>query len=398
MSLDFQQIRQQVVHLGEQVLQRQVRLENLRVHAQSLLGKYAGEISELRQQAQLVVRLYDPALRCALPVSENLNARFPLPALPVEATVLAADGSQIFMDRHAEVQYGLVNAGAIQMRHGSPESPSTHVRSQLFYHDDLERMTDAALALRRDVDERRLLAELAGQAPPPVITFTDGPMELWGALAEGGEAASAFQQSLEQYLEILEQLHNLGTTTAGYVDRPGADLVIRLLEIGLILEQAKENPVDLAQIRKMRPLQGLTDLDIYIDLLLPGERSAVFALQSKSARQYSGALALHFFYLNVGADSHPYLARVEIPEWVAQNPEMLDNLQAILVYQSRMMGPRQYPYLLHRAHETAVVTHAEQEQVTQMIVSELQRHGFAGRGLSHKQASKDSPKRTRHGL
>ena len=121
-----------------------------------------------------------------------------LPPLPAEASILAADGSRIFMDRHAEVQYGLVNTGAILMRHGSALPPVTHVVSTLLYHEAFDRMTDATLALRRDLDERRQLAELAAQADPPVVTFTDGPMELWGAVNEGGEQASQFQKSLEE--------------------------------------------------------------------------------------------------------------------------------------------------------------------------------------------------------
>jgi len=397
MSLDFQQVRQQVQQLGAEALQRMVHLENLRTQADELLGQYAEQVDELRQRVQTVVRLYDPALRCALPMREGLKTRRALPPLPTEASILAADGSQIFMDRHAEVQYGLVNAGAILMRHGTALPPETHVVSTLLYHESFERMTEATLALRRDLDERRLLAELASQAVPPVVTFTDGPMELWGAANEGGEQATQFQQSLEQYLEALQRLYALGTITAGYVDRPGADLVVRLLEVALLLEHAKAGAVDLKQIRKLRPLQGITDLELYRHILQSGERSAVFAMQSQSARQYEDALALHFFYLNVGTEREAYLARVEIPAWVAEDPVQLDTLHAILVSQCRIMGPRPYPYLLHRAHETAVVSFDEKEQVTQMVINELLSRGVQVPHRSHKQSAKDAGKRTRYG-
>ena len=397
MSLDFQQVRQQVHQLGAEALQRQARLEDLRKQADNLLGQYSDQVDELRQRVQSVVHLYDPALRCALPVREALMFRGALPPLPADATILAADGSQIFMDRHAEVQYGLVNAGAIRMRHGSAQPPVTHVVSTLLYHEAFERMSEATLALRRDLDERRLLAELAAQADLPVVTFTDGPMELWGSVNEGGEQASQFQKSLEQYLAALEQLHELGTVTAGYVDRPGADLVVRLLEVTLLLEQAKNGGADLKQIRKLRPLQGVTDRELYRELLQPGERSAVFAMQSQSARQYEGALALHFFYLNVGTEIEDYLARVEIPAWVADDAAQLDLLHSILVSQCRMLGPRPYPYLLHRAHETAVVSLDEKEQVTQMVINELLHRGVKVPRRSYKQSAKDAGKRTRYG-
>jgi hypothetical protein len=38
-----------------------------------------------------------------------------------------------------------------------------------------------------------------------------------------------------------------------------------------------------------------------------------------------------------------------------------------------MMGSRPYPYLLHRAHETAVVRYEEKEQVEQLLALELRR-------------------------
>jgi hypothetical protein len=178
-------------------------------------------------------------------------------------------------------------------------------------------------------------------------------------------------------------------TTAGYVDKPSANLVVRLLEI-------VETPLaDLPQIKDCHPLRGVSDLYIYRDLLAPGERSAIFAMQSQSVKNYTGPLGLHFFYLNVGREGHPWLARVEIPAWVADNPEMLDHLQAVLVHQCQLMGSRPYPYLLHRAHETAVVTQEEKAQVTQMIALELRRRGVEVGEQSYKQSAKGLGKRTR---
>jgi hypothetical protein len=106
-------------------------------------------------------------------------------------------------------------------------------------------------------------------------------------------------------------------------------------------------------------------------------------------------LGLHFFYLNVGREGHPWLARVEIPAWVAQNPAMLDPLQAVLFHQCQLMGSRPYPYLLHRAHETAVVTMEEKSQVTQMIAQELRRRGVEVGEQSYKQSAKGLARRTR---
>jgi hypothetical protein len=298
------------------------------------------------------------------------------------------------MDRHAQVEYRLVNVGAIQMLLHSSQPPDRYMSSQLYFDEQAAAMSEAMLALSRDLNERKYLAELAEQAPKPVITFADGGMELWGAAkGEGGEEAQKFQDSLSDYLEVLKRLHGLGVATAGYVDKPGADLVVRLLEIAYASES------DLPGIRKYRPLRGIPDRKIFGSLLAPGERSAVFALQSQSIQKYSGPLALHFFYLNVGRRlSQTHIARVEIPAWVALNPPLLDILHAVLVDQCRIMGERPYPYLLHRAHETAVVSYEDQEQVTQMIINELRRRGIEVEGSSFKQSAKDLTGRTRFSL
>jgi hypothetical protein len=99
--------------------------------------------------------------------------------------------------------------------------------------------------------------------------------------------------------------------------------------------------------------------------------------------------------LNAGRAGRPWLARVEVPAWVAINPQMLNQLHAALIGQCRIMGSRPYPYLLHRAHEAAMVSFQEQDQVTQMILHELRRRGVEVGQESQKQALKKLPGKTR---
>ncbi len=392
MSVNFLEVRKQVNEMGENAPARQKKLNELRDKAANLLSANANEIDALRMKVSRIVETIDPNLRCALPIRDALDKSFPLPDLPVRAVILAADGSQISPDRHAEVDYCLVNVGAIQMSIGETQPPRTTTESELLYDDALftasGSMTEARLALMRDLRERKLLEKLAAveskliDPSVPIITFTDGPMELWGSIE--AENSAAFHQSLEQYQEVLSKLCEMGTITAGYVDKPSANLVLRLLEISMLNEQ------QLANVRREFPLRGVTDIDLYRKLIQPGERSAVFALQSTSARQYGGTLSLHFFYLNVGRNNHPSLARVEVPAWVADNEILLDALHAVLVQQCQAMGTRPYPYALHRAHETAMVSMKEKEQVTAMITLELRNRGVEVGEISSKQANKDS--------
>ena len=393
MSLDFQQVREQVKKLGEEAPARAQRRNELFAQTMEAMAFYASRLEALQERVQQVARQHDASLRCALPLTEELDSRYGLPAALTQATLLAADGSQINLDRHAAAEYCLVNVGAIQFRMGGELPPETTVRSELFFDEQLYTpsgtITEAALALMRDLHERKLLAELAAQVGPPVIALTDGPVELWGAKDRGDEGVD-FKRYLGEYLEALEKLSRLNVGFAGYVDKPGANLVVRLLEVALASE------ADLPQIRTYHPLRGIADQHLYASLIAPGERSAVFAIQSQSARNYRGPSRLHFFYLNVGSPGKPWLARVEIPAWVAEDPELLGGLHAALVEQCRIMGGRPYPYLLHRAHETALVSLQEREQVTQMIVMELQRRGVSPGQISHKQAHKELAGKTRY--
>jgi hypothetical protein len=305
--------------------------------------------------------------------------------MPDQASLLAADGSQIIPSRHDEVEYGLINVGVIKMLYGMSVPPDITIQSQLLYDDllytDPSMLAEARLTMQRDLEERRILARLAEGLSPPVITFTDGPIEFAGN-HEFADAAS-FKELLEAYMKALGQLHEMNAVTAGYVDKPAANLVVRLLEVSSMSE------AELRQRGKASPLRGVSDRRLYRDILRPGERSAVFGYQSWWAKHFQDKLALHFFYLNIGREGHPWLARVEIPAWVAADSTMLDDLHATLVSQCRSMGSRPYPYLLLRAHEAAVVTLEEKEQVTQMIVMELRRRGIEVGEKSYKQAGKD---------
>jgi len=392
MALDFQQVRNQVQQLGAQAPARARRLNALREQARELLAQHAGEIIPLRQKVQAVVRSHDPSLRCALPVAEALEARTPLPPLAPDLTVIAADGSQIYYDRHAAAEYFLVNVGVIKARYGERSAPQIQINSDLYFGDELydqgEYPSEEKISLLRDLREREILAEQAALTPGMVVTLTDGPLEIWGLRAREGGAPSSAGQSRRAYLEALTALGSAQAAIAGYVDKPGEDYVVRLLEIAAQPpEKARE-----------RPLFGVRDVDLYAPLLAPGERSAVFEIQSRSAqiyRRHDPGLALHFFYLNVGAPGRPWLARVETLAWTLQNQAQMEALHAVLVDQCRKLGARRYPYLLHRAHETALVSYDEKRQLEVMIQNELRRHGLHS-VPSVKQSLKDLPRKGRY--
>ncbi|MGD2027529.1 MAG: DNA double-strand break repair nuclease NurA [Anaerolineales bacterium] len=383
MSLDFQQVRQQIQEFSKTATESAERLLKLRELAAKLLTENAVNLDYLRDKALQVANL-DQYFRVALPTDEALNESFPLPDLPAQATIIAADGSQINPDRHLGIDYCLVNVGAFQMVLNDPNPPKTTIKSELFFGEDVFSMQEKIVALIRDMREREILAELAADIQGPLITFTDGPIELWGrevALAEAEEEEE--KNYFERYMKALHKLYQLKAATAGYVDKPRFDLLIRLLEI------APENkPVKDAG--KNRWLRGILDTEILEPWIGPGERSAIFGLLSRSTKRYQNQFSLHFFYLNVSLNENkPMLARVEIPAWVAQNAVMVDALHAVLVQQCQIVPTRTYPYVLTRADETAVVSRDEKEQVASLMARELRQRGMEVSDKSQKQLSKE---------
>ncbi len=392
MPIDFQQIYARIKEIAAGAQERKRILEERRALARELLSLHATDLEYLQYKVD-AAKSFDANIRCAAPFKESLASFIPLPASGIDATVIVADGSQINPDRHAAVQFCIINIGVIVMRLNSGRAPEVTVETELLFGDDLlpngTPITEGMVALKRDISERVKLDELSKNIDGQVVTLTDGPIELWGAK---GDDPQTYANFVEKYLGVLSRLQERGVTIAGYVEKPSADLVVHLLEIAT---------ADDEQIRKLRdyhPLRGVTDRWLYGEreqpLLPPGHRSAVFGLQSGSEKKYKGALSLHFFYLNVGTEGHPWPVRVEIPKWVADDKKKLDLLHCVIVEQCRTMGSRPYPYVLHRAHETAVVRHEEKEQVAQLISLELRRSNEEVGDTSNKSSAKSLKVRT----
>ena len=371
MPVNFQQIYTRVREIAEGAHENKKILEQRRIRARELLALYASDLDFLRHKVEKA-KESDVNLRCAGPFTDSLASCFPPPAAVTEATIIAADGSQVNPDRHAAVQFCIINVGVIAMRLSSGQAPMVTVETELMYGDELlhngSPLSDGMVAMRRDISERMKLDEISQDLPGPIVNLTDGTLELWGAK---GDDPQAYANFVEQYLGVLSRLHSRGVLTAGYVDKPSADLVVRLLEIAMADDE------QLRHLRDFHPLRGVSDRWLYGErenpMLPSGYRSSVFVLHSGSEKKYKGVLSLHFFYMNVGTEGHPWPVRVEIPKWVAEDSKKLDLLHCTLLEQCRMMGSRPYPYLLHRAHETAVVRFEEKEQVEQLLALELRR-------------------------
>jgi len=327
----------------------------------------------------------EPTLRCALPLTESPAAGYSCSSQLRRYKVVAVDGSQSVPDRHAEALFALLNVAAVTMDVGSGSLPAVDVDTTMLFGSDLypedgPLLSEGEIALRRDAAERGALLRMTAPASGPSVALLDGPLELWGPkeLAD----ADAFSLALAGYLENLRELERRGWLVAGYVDKPAADLVVRLLEI----RQAA--PQDLKRLRRYHPLRLASDRWLFGQILQPRQRSAIFAVQSTSRAKYTGSLALHFFYLNVGAEGRPAIARVEIPGWIAADPARVDVLHQVLIEQCAILGARAYPYAIHRAHESASLSPAEIEQIRLRLLLEMRNQGVEPEAASAKASAK----------
>ena len=389
MAINFQQLSSRIREIGRSAQERRKVIDGRRLEARVLLDQYADKLDFLNIKVDSATAA-DPNLRCARPLNESLNAHIPAPASVNESILIAADGSQINPDRHASLLYSLINIGLIVFKPGSKLAPEVFIYTDIKYGDELytdsgNLLTEDLVALGRDISERRKLLDLAVEYSGQVITFTDGPIELWGA--KGGSEAD-FRRNREIHLSILSQLAAKNILTAGYIDKPAADLVTRLLEI----TQVPEN--EMKDIRTKHSLRGVSDRWLF-SMLDKGERSAIFVMQSSSRNYYTGDLGIYFFYLNVGDEKHPWVTRVEIPFWVAKEKNKVNLIHAALIRQCEIMGVRPYPYILHRAHESAVVKQDEKQQVEQMLTQELLIQNDQVDEGSYKQSAKELQGRTR---
>jgi len=139
-----------------------------------------------------------------------------------------------------------------------------------------------------------------------------------------------------------------------------------------------------AQVLPCAVMEGVTDAMLFAAVLVPGERSAVFRSASKVLDEY-GPHPIHFFYLHVGSE----IARVEVPAWIATDPELRGRVHAVILDQAEK--GRGYPLSLIEAHEKAVVRNPEREAFYRIMEEMLVRQGLPAT-VSSKSWSKRTPR------
>jgi hypothetical protein len=382
MPLNYLQLQPQIEQYSQRATLNQKELASKQQTSLELLHSCGRQHSEICNILNDRIKSRNSGKRTALLKDEPADFACDLPESGPNYILITSDGSQIVPSPHDALPVALVNTSRLCFRPGSGLAPQVEVFTKFLTDEkdliDLGEISEDLVSLKRDVEEMRVLADFQNDSGLQVIALGDGALELFHEPRND----AIFNQAFEMYQTSLADLHGKGVIVAGFIDRPRASLVIKMLEY---FNNSDQQP----------QLDGVEDLTLFSELLKPGQRSAVFPLWSSSSQNYTSDLALHFFYLNVGMQKFPWIARIEIPAWVAEDPPKVSLLHRALLEQCRLMGSRPYPYLLHRAHEEAVVHFDEKEQLIARLAFELQRSGLGISAQSNKLTAKELQSRTR---
>jgi hypothetical protein len=374
MPLDLSQVTTQIEGLAAKLKAEEKESGKRLERALKLL--HAADVASLKQKiassktSWLVAGLTD-----------GLAQHYEAQPCPAAFTVLATDGSHIDVDRHSSVRCYLINIGSAILHYG--ENPDALLSSEpaLFFGDDLV-LTDNAgreeliegplLGVKRSVAECQALAEIAHElcGERPVLALIDGSLILWGLAGRDFEEAKGYvrEELLDrQYLGALDRIkrcrENATLALASYISFPRSTDVANALRVAL----CPYDPADCDRYcrgvsqRECDAIAGIQDHDLFRHALGYGERSPVFLSSSRFMQRHYGEHQIHFFYIKLDEE----VARVEIPQWVAEDEESVNIVHSLVLDQCRR--GHGYPVALMEAHEKAVVTGADREQFWALV-------------------------------
>ncbi len=381
MPVNYPKIQPQIEKMGRMIA---YKTQDISQRGQTAFHQFDALPDNETVQAQVeIARHNDAGYRGAAPFApdkEPITARIGLPELPPKATVIAADGSQIYPDIHAAALYYVTNVGLFTFYHGADRLPQEFSDPHLAYADSEVRdhfdqvITNAVVNARRTIREMEVLAGAVWEqrtTEQTVLALYDGRLLFWL-----GNEVPDMLQLMAAYRAAMVRIHDTDTyaqphhvSIAGYVDRPTSRFVINMLEL-MILDES-----EITRYRLSHPgeYEGIDDRWLFSRWLKPGERSALMIQQSPQNKEYKQdwghSYEVVFFYINVGTLGQPHIARVEIPMWVAKSADAVRETHALLVAQCRMSG--NFPYALIRADEIAVIRNTDRQTLQELINTEL---------------------------
>jgi len=378
MSLDLTRVASQV---GEMLSRLKSGLNERQEHlrfALDTVSSQADRIGDLRKKiasGRTTWLVADPV--------DGLDRHYQAQPLPADFTVLATDGSHIDVDRHRSARCYLINIGSVILHYGaSPEALLGSLPSLYTSEEDLvispagtqkgreQPVEGPLLGIKRGVDECRRLVELAEELSlgSSSLALLDGTLILWGLEAYPEFVAETLLD--KGFLDSLTRLKKLNrdkkAALASFISLPRATDVVNALRVAVCPYDPPNCDVHCpGGKRDCDTLASVRDGELFSELLDLGERSALFVSQSSVVTRRYGEHRVYFFYIRLEDE----IARVEVPQWVAQDADLLSLTHGLVLDQCRR--GQGYPVALSEAHEQAVVTMADRENFWHLVESSL---------------------------
>ena len=377
MSLDLNKVAPQVGGMIARLKdERQEKQQHLRLALDTLQNKSL-DLDDLKRKIAssrttwLVAELV-----------EGLDNHYPAPPTPAEFTVLATDGSHIDVDRHRATRCYLINIGAAVINYGKRPDATLTSTPHLYSGDEELTITPpdgareqaiegALLGIKRAVEECRHLTGLAAGLPKgtAALALLDGSLILWGLEAYPEFVTEALLTG--GLLPCLDEMKKLNAdrklAMASYISFPRSTDVTNVLRLALcpheVIDSDRLCPE--CKTRECEGVAGIADRELFLSHLQKGKRSALFLSPSRIVKEGYGEHRILFCYIRVDDE----IARLEMPQWVAQNDDLLNLTHSLVLDQCRR--GHGYPVVLSEAHEQAVVTGADRENFWEFVESSL---------------------------
>lgn len=384
-------------HLNVEAQAARQRLEI----AQKLLEKAAAEQEKL---VELQETWRDRTLFNSATPIEPLGDRTYIPAPPAAHTVFATDGSQISPNHHEIAYCYLLNIGTVMLHYGQSRHPVLDSVPEVFYKPEdlyISRQwgirTEEWMGYRRAVSEAIALAEMGtnwakvnnNQLPTPTLAMVDGSLIYWFLEPLPNEARD---QILQPILEAWDKLRLARIPLVGYLSASRSSESLSFLRFQACTHEVPDcmtncpnvgfsATISYADKAPCQVFEPLRDAILWATILSPGQRSPLWKSQARILDLY-GINSVYFCYVHVGTE----IARIEVPEWVAQDSVQLDLALGMMLAQVHKGGG--YPVTLAEAHNQAVVTGGDRGRFFALLEQQMIKAGLKNVGISYKETRK----------
>jgi hypothetical protein len=283
-------------------------------------------------------------------------------------TAIAADGSEVPINEDFFFPYYIINIGFIALKYGKDHFFFADSNAKIYFEENqlYEKVGDKSFLVRGELLSSKMLLEESKKLEEllkdfytvevPVLALFDGTLIQWEIKETSETYKNNFVKNFQRMILIAEQLKE---PLAGYISGTHSRDVMEMIRIFL---EMKGEDFD----KKL--LSIIKDADIFKIILRKGERSAVFRSNAPILNLYKAPI--YFFFLNVGSE----VVRIEIPEFIAFDNDLLEITCALILSQSKKGGG--YPVALKEAHEQAVIKSSERVFIEELFIDFLRKKGI----------------------